>query len=48
MAQMREELAAALLGEVQMPVPLQRLDKGGEERDQPFGADLIGRFPGKK
>lgn len=31
-----------------MPMPLQRFDKGGQERDQPFGADLIGRCPDKE
>ena len=28
-----------------MPVPLQRLNKGGQERDQLFGTDLIGCGP---
>ena len=31
-----------------MSIPLECFDESGEERDQPFGTDLIGRFPGKK
>ncbi len=41
----REELAPNLLGELQMPMPLQGVDQGGQERDQPFGTDLIGGAP---
>src|ERR1700730_8445726 len=40
-----EQLIAALLAEMQMSMPLKGLDKGGQERDQPFGTDLIGGFP---
>ena len=43
-----EQLVATLLREMQMPMPLQRSDQGGEEGDQSFGTDLIGRFPGQE
>ncbi len=41
----REQLASALLREVQMPMLLECFDKSGQKRDQPFGTDLIGCFP---
>jgi hypothetical protein len=40
-----EQLAAALLSEVEMLMPLQRLDQRGEKRDEPFGADAVGGVP---
>ena len=40
-----EQLVATLLREMQMPMPVKGFNKGGQERDQPFGIDLIGRFP---
>lgn len=41
----REQLAAALLGEVEMSMPHQRFNEGGQKGDQPFGTDLIGGAP---
>jgi hypothetical protein len=38
-------LVAVLLREVQMSMPFERFDQGRQERDQPFGIDLIGCFP---
>jgi hypothetical protein len=40
----REQSASALLGQVQMPMPLQVCDKRGQIRDQTFGTDIFGRF----
>jgi ferredoxin-NADP reductase len=41
----REQLLAALLSEVEMLMPFQRLDQCGEKRDKPFGADAVGSVP---
>ena len=40
-----EQLAPALLSEVEMLMPLQRFDKRGEKRDEAFGADAVGGVP---
>ena len=40
-----EQLAAALLGEVEMLMSLQRFDERGQKRHEAFGADAIGRVP---
>ena len=40
-----KQLAAALLGEVEMLMPLQRFDQRGEKRDEAFGADAVGGVP---
>jgi len=44
----REQVAAALLGKTQIPMPLQRLDERRQKRDEAFGADAIGRIPGQE
>jgi hypothetical protein len=41
----REEVAPALFAEMEMPMPLQYFDKRGQERDQSFGANVVGRCP---
>jgi hypothetical protein len=40
-----KQLASALLGQVEMLMPLQRFDKRGEKRDETFGADTVGGVP---
>ena len=41
----REQLASALLGEVQMSMPLQRFNESWQKGNEPFGTDLIGGVP---
>jgi len=41
----REQLAAALLCELEVLMPLQRFDQRGEKRDEAFGADPVGGVP---
>ena len=38
-------MAAALIREVEMLMPLQRFDQRGEKRDEPFSADPVGSVP---
>ena len=44
----REQLAPDLLGELQTPMPLQRVDQGGQQWDQAFGANAIGDISGQE
>ena len=41
-------MAAALLGQVEMLMPLQGIDQGEEKRDEPLGADAVGGVPCKE
>ena len=41
----REQLPAALLSEVEMLMPFQRLDQRREKGNEPFGADAVGSVP---
>ena len=43
-----EELAAALLGEMQMPMPFQGCDEGGQKRHEPLATDTVSRVPGQQ
>jgi hypothetical protein len=40
-----EQLTPALLGEMEMLMPLQRFDERREKGDEPFGADAVGGVP---
>jgi hypothetical protein len=40
-----EQLAAALLSDLEMLMPFQRFDKRGEKRDEAFGVDTVGGVP---
>jgi len=40
-----KQLPSALLRDVEVLMPLQDIDQGGQERDQTFGADAIGSVP---
>jgi len=44
----RKELAAALLCDVEMLMPLQHFYQGGEKGDEPFGADAVGGVPSQE
>ena len=43
-----KQLASALLGEVEMLIPFQGVDQGGQERHQACGTDAIGSIPGQE